>query len=291
MNKINQFRTLEYANVAQKSPEWLGLRKNFITASNVYKLFDKKGESYVEYLKEKISGISSFKGNDATNFGEIFEPVAREVYTYLSGEYVEEFGLITNKDLPYCAVSPDGVTESDRLLEIKCPYTRKITGAVPNAYYHQIQLQLAVCDCDECDFFECKFRPISEDEYKAKLEILQGTSNFMCLCQTSNFNVECYMNGHPNTIKNLSTFSRYIDTNSLYHKILTNIPQNAYWLKNTSPLYYELELVSLQTVPRNSQWLDIHRKDLNETIPFVQACRKDLRLLDSLCNTKSICEF
>lgn len=291
MNKIHQFRTMKYAKVAQKSSEWLTLRNNFITASNVYKLFDKKEDNYIEYLKEKISGISSFKGNDATNFGEIFEPVAREVYKYLTGEHVEEFGLITNDDLPYCAVSPDGVTESDRLLEIKCPYTRQITGTVPYGYYHQIQLQLAVCDCDECDFFECKFKSISEDEYKAKLKILEVSSNFMCLCSTYNFNVECYMNGYPNTINNISTFTRYTNTNSLHHEVLTDIPLNGYWIKNNNPMYYELEFVSLQTIQRNPQWINLHRKDLNETIPFVQACRKDPRLLDNLLNTKSICEL
>jgi len=123
MNKINEFKKQPYATIEQKSLEWLKLRNNYITASSVYKLFEKNDE-YLQYIKEKASGISSFKGNEATYFGEVFEPVAREVYMYLTGEHVEEFGLIVNPDLPYCAVSPDGVTESDRLLEIKCPYSR-----------------------------------------------------------------------------------------------------------------------------------------------------------------------
>ena len=80
MNKINLFRKQKYANIEQKSQEWLNIRKNFITASNVYKIFEKNNE-YIEYIKEKASGISSFKGNNATYFGEIFEPVAREIYS------------------------------------------------------------------------------------------------------------------------------------------------------------------------------------------------------------------
>ena len=41
MNKINLFRKQKYANIEQKSQEWLNIRKNFITASNVYKIFEK----------------------------------------------------------------------------------------------------------------------------------------------------------------------------------------------------------------------------------------------------------
>lgn len=285
MNKINQFRRQPYATIEQKSDQWLNLRKNFITASNVYKIFDKNDE-YIEYIKEKASGISSFKGNEATCFGEIFEPVAREIYMYITNEYVEEFGLVINEDLPYCAVSPDGVTESDRLLEIKCPYTRKITGQVPNHYYHQIQLQLAVCDCDECDFLECKFKEISASEYNKELKNMQDTDKFVCLCKTKNFEVDCHMNGPANTINNISKFTRYSDNNTYKYSNITDVPKNNYWTNKTK--YYKLDFVSLQTVDRNPEWLIIHKKDLNETIPFVNECRKDITKLNKI---KCDCEF
>ena len=285
MNKINQFRRQPYATIEQKSDQWLNLRKNFITASNVYKIFDKNDE-YIEYIKEKASGISSFKGNEATCFGEIFEPVAREIYMYITKEYVEEFGLVINEDLPYCAVSPDGVTESDRLLEIKCPYTRKITGQVPNHYYHQIQLQLAVCDCDECDFLECKFKEISASEYNKELKNIQNTDKFVCLCKTKDYKVDCYMNGPANTINNISKFTRYSDNNTYKYSKITDVPKNYYWTNKTK--YYKLDFVSLQTVDRNPEWLNIHKKDLNETIPFVNECRKDITKLNKI---KCDCEF
>lgn len=285
MNKINLFRKQKYANIEQKSQEWLNIRKNFITASNVYKIFEKNNE-YIEYIKEKASGISSFKGNNATYFGEIFEPVAREIYMYIVNEYVEEFGLITNSKLPYCAVSPDGVTESDRLLEIKCPYTRKITGDIPNHYYHQIQLQLHVCDCEECDFLECKFVEISLNEFNKSLQCINNPEKFMCICKTNNFEVECYMNGPANTIKNLSNFSRYSKNNTYKHIKITDVPKNNYW-NNCMERYYKLDFISLQTVNKNNEWLNIHQKDLNETIPFVEECRKDITKLN---NIKQCCE-
>lgn len=287
--KINEFRKQKTANIEQKSKEWLELRNNYITASSVYKLFD-KNEEYIEYLKEKASGISSFKGNDATNYGEIFEPVARDLYMYLTGEYVEEFGLLTNPDIPYCAVSPDGVTESDRLLEIKCPYTRVITGVVPQHYYHQIQLQLAVCDCDECDFIECKFKEITKDDFNKKLkQIKDNPSKLMCLVKTHKYKVNCFINGPPNTIENKCKFDRYTDKQKFTYNIITDIPHNAYWTTNIKPVYYELDFISLQTVERNKQWVKVHEKELNETIPLVQSIRKDPSILESL--KKCECEF
>lgn len=280
--KINEFRQQKTATVEQKSKEWLELRNNYITASSVYKLFDKNDE-YIQYLKEKASGISSFKGNEATNYGEIFEPVARDLYMYLTGEYVEEFGLLTNPNLPYCAVSPDGVTESNRLLEIKCPYTRVITGSVPQHYYHQIQLQLAVCDCDECDFLECKFNKISREEFNQKRKELENNpKKLMCLVKTHQFKVDCYINGPPNTVVNKCNFDRYTDKQKFTYNIITDVPHNDYWTRNTKVTCYELEFISLQKVDKNKNWVKMHEKELNETIPLVQSIRKDPKVLDSL---------
>lgn len=289
MDKINEFKKQPYATIEQKSPEWLKLRNNYITASSVYKLFEKNDE-YLQYIKEKASGISSFKGNEATYFGEVFEPVAREIYMYLTGEHVEEFGLITNPDLPYCAVSPDGVTESNRLLEIKCPFSRVITGVVPYHYFHQIQLQLAVCDCSECDFLECKFVEISEEEFN---KTKQERKNFMCVVKTYNSDtptVKCYITGQPSTVTNKSTFTRYTDKVRKVLRIITDVPNNGYWSKHPNPTYYKLDFISLQTVPRKSDWVNIHRKELDETIPLIKAIQKDPKVLNTIKIT-STCEF
>ena len=289
MDKINEFKKQPYATIEQKSPEWLKLRNNYITASSVYKLFEKNDE-YLQYIKEKASGISSFKGNEATYFGEVFEPVAREIYMYLTGEHVEEFGLITNPDLPYCAVSPDGVTESNRLLEIKCPFSRVITGVVPYHYFHQIQLQLAVCDCSECDFLECKFVEISEEEFN---KTKQERKNFMCVVKTYNNDtptVKCYITGKPSTVTNKSTFTRYTDKVRKVLRTITDVPNNAYWSRHPNPTYYKLDFISLQTVLRKSDWVNIHRKELDETIPLIKAIQKDPKVLNTIKIT-STCEF
>jgi len=50
------------------------------------------------------------------------------------------------------------------MLEIKCPYKRKITGEIPLQYYYQIQGQLDVCNLDECDYLECEFEEVYDSE-------------------------------------------------------------------------------------------------------------------------------
>jgi hypothetical protein len=62
--------------------------------------------------------------------------------------------------LSYFGASPDGISDTGIMLEIKCPYKRKIEsgGEVPKQYYYQIQGQLEVCGLKECDYFECQFQ-------------------------------------------------------------------------------------------------------------------------------------
>src|SRR5690606_24644881 len=72
--------------------------------------------------------------------------------------------------ISFLAASPDGIVSSmgkliGRMIEIKCPLTRKIytlneTSNIyticPIYYWAQVQLQLQCCDLEECDFWQCK---------------------------------------------------------------------------------------------------------------------------------------
>jgi len=167
----------------QRSKEWYQARENKITASiGATFLFkdDKTCDPYIaefniqkfikdpssccnpyadrdQYIHEKVTGISSFQGNVATYWGQKYEPIATQLYSMRTGKEVLEFGLIPHKYIDWLAASPDGITPEGRMLEIKCPYRRKITGIPPFYYWIQVQLQLEVCDLDVCDFLECEF--------------------------------------------------------------------------------------------------------------------------------------
>lgn len=59
--------------------------------------------------------------------------------------------------------SPDGINVDvnseryGRMLEIKNIVNREINGIPKKEYWVQMQMQMEVCDLDECDFLETKF--------------------------------------------------------------------------------------------------------------------------------------
>jgi hypothetical protein len=59
-----------------------------------------------------------------------------------------------NDDENYIAGSPDGITASGRLIEVKCPFRRRPTGVVPAHYVHQIQTLMHILHIAVCDFIE-----------------------------------------------------------------------------------------------------------------------------------------
>ena len=63
---------------------------------------------------------AKFKGNAFTLHGQLHEPLALKEYKKLTGCKVAQYGLVTSKDEPWLACSPDGVTHCKKLVEV--PY-------------------------------------------------------------------------------------------------------------------------------------------------------------------------
>lgn len=141
----------------QRSEEWHNRRKNKITASMVASVCgDNQYESRLSALKKKVGTEPAFKGNEATRHGNMLEPFAIQIYEQMTNEKVIDFGLLNslNEGEDYIAGSPDGITASGRLIEVKCPYRRKPTGVVPKHYVHQIQTLMHILRLPICDFVE-----------------------------------------------------------------------------------------------------------------------------------------
>lgn len=173
VTRIKQFKTyqkqlqhlLKLPKVEQKSQEWYKMRENLITASDFAQaLGEGKFGSIEDIIKKKVRPCDDEKkfslNNPFFKWGNLFEPVANDVYSLLHHNIkIHEFGLIGHSDLSFFGASPDGISEYGIMLEIKCPYKRKVEvgGEIPTQYYYQIQGQLEVCGLKECDYFECKF--------------------------------------------------------------------------------------------------------------------------------------
>ena len=62
---------------------------------------------------------------------------------------------------------PPGIINNNKLLEIKCIWSRNIGEEVPLMYWIQVQIQMEVCDIAECDLFQCDFKENSDYESNA----------------------------------------------------------------------------------------------------------------------------
>jgi putative phage-type endonuclease len=150
----------------QRSDEWLALRENMLTASDVASaLGHNRYEKPDDLLAKKVLK-KAWAGNAATAHGTLLEPVARDLYDARTGRKTHEIGLVQHPKYPFLGGSADGITEDGLLVEIKCPLTRKIEDKVPVHYLPQIQLLLEILDFEDCDFVQ--YRPATTKTVKTK---------------------------------------------------------------------------------------------------------------------------
>lgn len=143
----------------QKSQAWLNQRQSFITASVFGEACGLKGPvAMVSLLLDKISygKYAPFGGNRATQWGEKYEDIANAIYAFRNKCKVYEFGMIAHPQHYFLGASTDGISSELINIEIKCPFSRIITGVTPKAYWAQTQLQMNVLDLDRTHFIECK---------------------------------------------------------------------------------------------------------------------------------------
>jgi putative phage-type endonuclease len=148
--------------IAQRTDAWYAARRGYVTASDISSaLGSAKYGTQKEFYKKKCGAESEQRafngGAPPLKWGVMFEPVANAIYCARNRVAVHEFGLLGHRTVPHLGASPDGINELGVMLEIKCPYSRKIDGTVPKDYYYQIQGQLDVCGLDDCDYMECEF--------------------------------------------------------------------------------------------------------------------------------------
>jgi putative phage-type endonuclease len=149
--------------IPQRTPRWYEVRKTLITASEAASALDIKpfasysGSPRAELLKAKREPVGAGIDNVFTRHGQKYEDEARDLYCAKTGEQAYEFGLIIHTDYPWLGCSVDGITASGKVLEIKCPLSRKIVpGHVPEHYMPQVQICMEVCDLEEAIFIQYK---------------------------------------------------------------------------------------------------------------------------------------
>jgi putative phage-type endonuclease len=164
-DKITLLKTIKQPE--QRSAEWHEFRSNRLTASDLATAIKLNPYgSRNRLIAAKCGHKAPFKPGPAIIHGVKFEPVATYLYEVMNNTKIYEYGCIPHPTIPHFAASPDGICEylddnkhySGRMLEIKCPKSRPLTGFVPQYYELQIQGQLEVCDLEYCDYLECVFK-------------------------------------------------------------------------------------------------------------------------------------
>jgi putative phage-type endonuclease len=177
----------------QRTPEWYARRNNLITASAASKAFGSQA-SVNQLIYEKCKNysaaacgtgtesVSSPQGplqgsvNSPLHWGQRYEPVTVMVYEYRNKTRLGEFGCIQHDNYPFIGASPDGINVDPaspiygRMVEIKNIFNREITGRPKEEYWIQTQIQMEVCDLDECDFVETRFK-----EYESEADYIADT--------------------------------------------------------------------------------------------------------------------
>jgi hypothetical protein len=302
-NHINYLQSI--LQPEQRTKEWYAFRHTLITASNAYKAFESESTknqliwekcqplSVTEQLPNDNDTASDSKiitlmqsqhfiqvnVNTPMHHGQKYEPATVMLYELIFGTKVGEFGCIrhSNKKYYFLGASPDGINidpsspRFGRMLEIKNVTTREIDGIPKPEYWIQMQLQMEVCDLDECDFLETKFveYETAEEYWNAndknnneEKNDSDGNSDSDGDSDSARDNETRQNNYHgiimyftnPHTYEytplhigtNRKEFEKWEDAKMEEHK-------DKVWIKNC---YWKAERISCVLVQRNRRWFE-----------------------------------
>jgi putative phage-type endonuclease len=240
----------------QRTPEWFEFRHNRLTASDFYKVFDTQSLQNNLILKKcqpidtkKFSGVNT---DSACHHGHKYEPLSLFIYEKKYNTKVGEYGCISHSDYNFIGASPDGINIDEtnerycRLVEVKNPVSRIISGNPKKDYWVQMQLQMEVWNLDECDFLETMFKEY-EDEEKFNED---GDFNLTKSGDRKGIIVQFYdkepIYEYAPIDCTKEEFEKWYDETMDKNDKIT-------WVQN---IYWRLEKYSCVLVPRNKKWFN-----------------------------------
>lgn len=295
---VKDLMEIEYP--AQRSEQWFKDRDTLISASDGGCVVGvNKHESPYKFIIKKVFG-STFKSNEFCYHGKKYEQIATMIYENRMNLIVHEFGLVRSKKYSFLGASPDGIVgfykangknitnKVGRMLEIKCPFIRKIKHdgeikdyQVPIYYWVQVQLQLQCCELDECDFWQCELV-----EYKNRDEFIKDTNpEEPWRSLKNNLEKGCVIQLIPKSRKKDIEDGKYFDV--IYEDAIFMYPDSIEWGPNKidewvkkcrndintnekykdfefdKEIYWKLETSSSVTVYKDEDWF-------NENLPILK---------------------
>ena len=235
----------------QRTPEWYEFRYKHLTASNIWKAFSTESTRN-QLIFEKCQPLNGDKFSAVNiespmHWGQKYEPVSIQLYEAIYNTRVSDFGCIPHKSIDFMAASPDGISTQKtserygRMLEVKNIVNREITGKPKLEYWIQMQVQLEVCDLNECDFLETRFIEYPDEAAFLVDSVLPFPTGFMMLFMTrSNKPVYEYA---PLAIETADY--------PVWQENMMEKNKELNWLKN---IYWKVDQLSCVLVLRNKLW-------------------------------------
>ena len=256
-NKIDKIRAKPQPS--QRTPEWYQFRHNLITASNAYKAFESQS-TVNQLIYEKCQPIKVFDSpspnsspvmvnvNTTLHWGQKYEPLSVLIYEKIYDTKVDDFGCLQHDTYMFLGASPDGINidpSSDRfgrMLEIKNVVNREITGIPKKEYWIQTQLQMEVCDLNDCDFLETRFV-----EFENEGAFYEDTTD-------KKKGIIMYFHspdGKPHYIYKILDIINKEQITKWEEEIMEQNEKTRVWIKT---IYWKLEEMSCVLIHRNRTW-------------------------------------
>jgi len=249
----------------QKTEEWYKFRYNIISASNLWKAVSTE-TNINSLIYEKCAPFSMAQSNygnntnSAMHWGNKYEPVTVMVYEHMYNTKLGEFGCIQHPRYQYIGASPDGINidpsnnRYGRMVEIKNIVNREITGIPKEEYWVQTQIQMEVCDLDDCDFVETRFLEYPNEDAFHEDQTHEYKGVILCFTERVLINQQ---------VKSNTPLYVYLDVDAPLTKVaLDEWRQQQKEIQKSNNMvlfdthYWYLEEFSCVYIPRNREWFE-----------------------------------
>ena len=228
--------------------------------------FDTK-EDFIINKGRAFFGENVFKDSIYTLWGKKYEEIATRMYRLVYNIPVLEFGSLPHPRLSWLRCSPDGITPNGTLLEIKCPFKRKITGICPFHYYTQCMIQLEVCDLEICDYLECEIIEFQTEQEYIDYVLTENQFKGILMNKTNEENNSETKYIYPPDY--LITTEDFLNWSNTLQSI------------KVVPIYYCITKWNVIQIKRNKVWFDtIIKPILKEAHQFFRKLQNDKDLFD-----------
>ena len=253
----------------QRTNEWYKFRHNLITASNANKAFESQS-SINQLIFEKCQPLKTSETDTFSyvnvkspfHWGQKYEPMSVLLYEDKFKTKIEDFGCIQHDKYSCLGASPDGINVDvlsplyGRMLEIKNVVSREITGIPKKEYATQMQLQMEVCNLDECDFLETKFI-----EFESESEFYKDTTD-----KTKGVIVYFVRDAKPFYVYKPLNIVSHVDIN-LWEQETMEKYKDLVWIQN---IYWRLDVFSCILVKRDKVWFESHVGQLEKLWKIIE---------------------